>query len=137
MHSPFSHYWGGGQLVEENRKLREELHQLQNRLALFEEEPISTEAPSATEDPLKSLYKLPMDIMANVQKMKWAHLSFFLCCSAERVESIFTMFDIDSSGEIDAKEFQLLAFQLGETLSSEEVDFLFLFFSLSIFNCSY
>lgn len=40
----------------------------------------------------------------------------------KRVESIFRMFDTDSSGDIDAKELQQLAFQLGETLTTEEAE---------------
>lgn len=39
----------------------------------------------------------------------------------ERVEKIFQLFDTDHSNDIDAKEFQQLAFQLGETLTKEEV----------------
>lgn len=38
-----------------------------------------------------------------------------------RVEKIFQMFDTDHNGNIDANEFQQLAFQLGEPLTNEEV----------------
>jgi len=38
-----------------------------------------------------------------------------------RVEKIFQMFDTDHNNNIDGKEFQQLAFQLGEALTNEEV----------------
>lgn len=39
----------------------------------------------------------------------------------KRIRKIFDMFDVDKSGDLDAKEFQELAFMLGETLTLNEV----------------
>lgn len=38
-----------------------------------------------------------------------------------RVKKIFDVFDTDGSGDIDAEEFQNLAYKLGETLTKEEI----------------
>lgn len=39
-----------------------------------------------------------------------------------KIRKIFDIFDLDRSGDLDAKEFQELAFLLGETLTLEEVE---------------
>ena len=41
--------------------------------------------------------------------------------SQEAVRAIFDEFDTDKSGAIDAAEFKVVAYALGETLTKEEV----------------